>query len=278
MISAAQHFDRPVVELTGVSKKFTSMKGRRARTYTAVQDVNLSVRAGEFVSVIGPSGCGKSTILNMVAGLYQPSGGQVHVNGELLRDINRTAGYLFQHDALLPWKTVIDNTALGRVLAGAGKKVAREEARSWLKQVGLAGFEEYFPSQLSGGMRKRVAIAQNWLLNPDIMLMDEPFGALDAQTRQSMEDELLKLWQQDRKTVIFVTHDLDEAISLSDRIIVMGAGPGSRVVGDIEVDLPRPREIMEMRATPEFGNLHRRVWEMLRDEVRKTALRKDLTP
>ncbi len=188
--------------------------------------------------------------------------------GEALRGINQHATYLFQQDALLPWRSVLDNVMLGPIFRNMARDEARDQARRWIDRVGLAGFEDRFPHQLSGGMRKRVAVAQSWIVNPRILLMDEPFGALDVQTRQIMENELLELWQETRKTVLFITHDLEEAIALADKVVVLSAGP-ARLKGIYDVELPRPRDVSEIRLNPEFMSLYRKIWADLRDEVKR---------
>lgn len=250
------------VEMRQVSVRFGS--------HTAVENVDLSVADGEFVAVVGPTGCGKSTLLNVVSGLLAHYEGNVQVLGRTTHGLNREVGYLFQQDALMPWKTALDNVAIGLVFRGARLAEARERARPWLAKVGLARFADHYPHQLSGGMRKRVALAQVLILSPRIILMDEPFSALDVQTRQLMENELLRLWQEDRKSVLFITHDLEEAISLSDRTIVFSAGPASRPVGDYPIDLPRPRDVAEVRLTREFLAIHQEIWQHLRGEVMKS--------
>jgi NitT/TauT family transport system ATP-binding protein len=236
----------------------------------AVRGVSLRVNRGEYVAIVGPSGCGKSTLLNLVAGLLQPQLGDIAIFGERLTGINRHAGYLFQQDALLPWRTVLDNVMLGLVFRGVARDEATRRARQWIERVGLAGFEDRFPHLLSGGMRKRVAIAQSWIVDPRILLMDEPFSALDVQTRQIMETELLDLWQESRRTVLFITHDLEEAIALADRVVVLSAGPAARIKGDYPVTLTRPRDVAEIRLEPAFVELYRRIWADLRDEVRQS--------
>jgi NitT/TauT family transport system ATP-binding protein len=235
--------------------------------YVAVEGVSLRVSEGEFVSLVGPTGCGKSTLLNVAAGLLPPTRGEVLLEGRPLRGLNPKAGYLFQQDAILPWKTALDNVALPLVFRGVPLKEARARARAWLAKVGLERFPDRYPHQLSGGMRKRVGLAQVLIADPKLLLMDEPFSALDIQTRQLMENELLRLWQEDRKTVLFVTHDLEEAIALSDRVVVLAAGPASRPIGDFPIPLPRPRDVAEIRLTPEFLRLHREIWDLLRGEV-----------
>ncbi|HZP94519.1 MAG TPA: ABC transporter ATP-binding protein [Burkholderiales bacterium] len=247
--------------------------GRNGAAYTAVEDVSLEVRAGEFVSLVGPTGCGKSTLLNIAAGLAAPSEGEVEVFGQRLAGLNARAGYLFQTDALLPWRTARENVMLGLQMRGSAAAEAGARADEWLARVGLAAHRWKYPHELSGGMRKRVALAQMLILGPEILLMDEPFSALDVQTRSLMENELLALWSQDRKSVVFVTHDLEEAISLSDRVVVLAAGPASRPIGEFAIDLPRPRDVSEVRLTPHFLDLHATVWQALKREVLKSHAR-----
>jgi len=238
--------------------------------YTAVEDVSLSVSQGRFVSVVGPSGCGKSTVLSIAAGLLAPTSGSVDVLGNRLEGINRRAAYMFQQDALLPWKTVLANITLGLEFRGMAVEAARGPALEWVRRAGLEGFENHYPHQLSGGMRKRVAMAQTWIVDPDIVLMDEPFGALDVHTRLRMESEILGLWSGSGKTVLFVTHDLEEAVALSDEVVVLSAGPASRVVGSYAVDLPRPRNLIDIRTDPEFNRIYTAIWRHLRTEVLKS--------
>jgi NitT/TauT family transport system ATP-binding protein len=237
--------------------------------YTAVQHASLTAGPGEFVSIVGPTGCGKSTLLNVAAGLLTPASGQVEAFGRPLAGVNRTAGYLFQADALFPWKTAIENVAIGLEIAGTGTAEARAEAQKWLARVGLAEFGERYPHMLSGGQKKRVGLAQVLIRDPRILLMDEPFGPLDAQTRQIMGNLLLDLWSADRKAVLFVTHDLEEAIALSDRVVIMSAGPAAHVIGDWPVALPRPRDIAEVKHEKAFQELHREIWAVLKEEVLK---------
>jgi NitT/TauT family transport system ATP-binding protein len=237
--------------------------------YTAVKDVSLAIGAGEFVSVVGPTGCGKSTLLNVAAGLLRPSSGMLRVFGEPLSGINRRAGYMFQADALMPWRTALANVTAGLEFRGVAHAEARRRADEWLERVGLAGFGDRYPHQLSGGMRKRTALAQMLILDPQILLMDEPFSALDIQTRQLMENELLDLWNADRKSVIFITHDLEEAIALSDRVVVLSAGPATHPIGEFAIDLARPRDVAEIRLTPRFIELHDRIWHAMKEEVLK---------
>jgi NitT/TauT family transport system ATP-binding protein len=240
-----------------------------ARVYTAVEQVRLTVAHGEFVAIVGPTGCGKSTLLNLAAGLLKPVSGTVRIFDEPLTGLNREAGYLFQADALFPWKTAIDNVAIGLEISGVARSEALDRAQQWLTSVGLGAFGNRYPHMLSGGQRKRVGLAQVLIRDPRILLMDEPFGPLDAQTRQIMGNLLLELWNADRKAVLFVTHDLEEAIALADRVVIMSAGPGARIIGDWRVPLARPRDILEVRLEKEFHSLHREIWSVLKDEVLK---------
>jgi len=258
----------PALELKDITVTFRSREEGEAR-YTAVASTTLEVGAGEFVSVVGPTGCGKSTLLNIAAGLLEPSSGDVRVFGEPLQGINRRAGYMFQSEALMPWRSALDNVMVGLQYRGVPDGEARAQAEAWLARVGLSGFGDRYPHQLSGGMRKRTALAQTLALDPDIILMDEPFSALDIQTRQLMENEVLDLWAGKRKAVLFITHDLDEAIAMSDRVVVLSAGPATHPIGEFAIDLPRPRDVAEVRADPRFVELHSRIWAVLRDEVLK---------
>ena len=261
------HADRlapPALTLHNVACTFVS-KDAAAQRYTAVRDVSLTVGAGEFVSVVGPTGCGKSTLLNLAAGLLAPSAGQVRVFGEPLAGINTRAGYMFQAESLMPWRTAAQNVMAGLEFRGAND--AHAQADEWLRRVGLGGFGDRYPHQLSGGMRKRVSLAQTLVLDPDIILMDEPFSALDIQTRQLMENEVLALWAAKKKAVLFITHDLDEAIAMSDRVVCLSAGPAAHPIGEFAIDLPRPRDVAEVRVTPRFVELHQAIWSVLRDEV-----------
>ena len=237
--------------------------------YTAVEQADLAIADGEFVAIVGPTGCGKSTLLNVAAGLLQPAAGRVRIFDKPLVGLNREAGYLFQADALFPWKTALDNVAIGLEIAGTARSEALARAKQWLGSVGLAAFASRYPHMLSGGQRKRVGLAQVLIRNPKILLMDEPFGPLDAQTRQIMGNLLLELWSADKKAVLFVTHDLEEAIALADRVVIMSAGPGARIIGDWRVPLARPRDIFEARLEKEFHALHREIWSVLKEQVLK---------
>ncbi len=307
----------PALELQGIACTFVS-KDAPGQRYTAVRDVTLTVGDGEFVAVVGPTGCGKSTLLNVAAGLLAPSSGTVSVFGQPLQGINKRAGYMFQTDSLMPWRTALGNVMAGLEFRGLPDAQARQQAEDWLKRVGLGGFGDRYPHQLSGGMRKRSSLAQTLALDPDIILMDEPFSALDIQTRQLMENEVLDLWAGDerraaavqrpaafvppksaqvdlepqhsapspsraplggaaarppggkgRKAVLFITHDLDEAIAMSDRVVVLSAGPASHPIGEFAVDLARPRDVAEVRTSPRFIELHKAIWDVLREEVLK---------
>jgi len=258
----------PALSLERITCTFASRE-RQSERYTAVRDTTIAVGEGEFVSVVGPTGCGKSTLLNVAAGLLLPSTGEVRVLGERLAGVNRRAGYMLQAESLMPWRNALDNVLAGLEFARMARAEAERRAREWLERVGLAGFEKRYPHELSGGMRKRVALAQILILDPRLLLMDEPFSALDVQTRQLMENELLDLWSADRKSVLFVTHDLEEAIALSDRVIVLSAGPATHPIGDYAIDLPRPRDVNEIRLTPRFVELHTEIWHKMKNEVLK---------
>jgi NitT/TauT family transport system ATP-binding protein len=258
------------IEITGLTKRFLTPKGE---AFTALADVTFTVEPGQFCAVVGPTGCGKSTTLSMISGLDRPSAGSVRVGGSEVKGVTDGISFMFQTDALLPWKTVLGNVEMGPVFRGAGKKQARALARDWLRRVGLAGFEDRYPHQLSGGMRKRVAMAAALINEPKILLMDEPFGALDVQTKAIMQTELLGLWEQLRPAVVFITHDLDEAVALADRVVVMTSGPGS-VKAIYDVDLPRPRgAVQEIRYNARFLEIQHQIWESLREEVERAYAR-----
>jgi NitT/TauT family transport system ATP-binding protein len=257
------------ISLRGATKRFHTLDGAG---FTAIRDVDLEVADGEFVSVVGPTGCGKSTTLSLVSGLEPATAGTVSVHGTPVTAIPDGVGYMFQADAVLPWKNVLDNVAIGLRYRGVSRAEAHERARDWLDRVGLTGFEDRYPHQLSGGMRKRVALAQSMITEPSLLLLDEPFAALDVQTRELMQNELLALWSGTGAAVVFVTHDLTEAISLADRVVVMTAGPAT-VKDVVPIDLPRPRDVEEIRLTPEFVEIYKRVWDSLREEVEITRAR-----
>ncbi len=255
--------DQSLIEYRSVARHFQG----RSSNVVACQDVNLTVRKGEFLAVVGPSGCGKSTLLNMAAGLMPPSRGQVLYAGKPVPIPNTDVGYLTQRDTLLPWRTVEDNVAIALELKGQSRTARMRTAHEWLTRMGLAGFEKSYPAQLSGGMRRRVALARTLAYEPETILMDEPFGALDAQLRMVMHDELLKLWSGTQKTIIFVTHDLTEALTLADRVAIFSARPG-RINAIETIDLPRPRDVFRIRFDPRFGELHDRLWSYLEASVR----------
>jgi NitT/TauT family transport system ATP-binding protein len=253
----------PAIELINVSRRFVTPEGK---AMTALRDFTMTVKQGEFACVVGPTGCGKSTTLNLVTGLAPPSAGEVRVMGHPVNGVDPGIGFVFQSDALFPWRSVIDNVAAGPLFRGMNRKAAYEKARDWIARVGLAKFEKHYPHQLSGGMRKRVALAQTFINEPKILLMDEPFSALDVQTRVLMQDELLALWQGSGASVVFVTHDLEEAIALADKVYVLTAGPAT-VKTVFDIDLPRPRVMSEIRYDAKFIEIGRVIWDSLREEV-----------
>jgi NitT/TauT family transport system ATP-binding protein len=230
----------------------------------------MTVERGEFVAVVGPTGCGKSTTLNLITGLAKPSAGEVRLFGGPINDIDSRIGFAFQTDALFPWRSVIDNVVAGPLFRGVSKEEAYASARQWLARVNLAGHETKFPHQLSGGMRKRVSLAQTFINGPQILLMDEPFSALDVQTRVLMHDELLRLWSQSKASVVFVTHDLEEAITLADKVYVLTSGPAT-VKSVYTIDIPRPRVASEIRYDEKFIDISRTIWNDLREEVQRGA-------
>ena len=251
------------IELTNVSRKFISPEGK---VTLALKDFSLTVNEGDFCAIVGPTGCGKSTTLGMITGLNPPSSGSVKVFGKPVTGIDPNIGFVFQADAVFPWKNVIDNVAIGPIFRGKDPKTAREMAGEWVRRVGLSGFEYHFPHQLSGGMRKRVALAQTFINEPKILLMDEPFSAPDVQTRALMQDELLGLRSEKKASVVFVTHDIEEAIALGDRVVVLSKGPGM-VKSSYEIPLTRPRDVSEARYSSEFMHLSKQIWSDLKDEV-----------
>ncbi|SON56634.1 Taurine import ATP-binding protein TauB [Hartmannibacter diazotrophicus] len=258
---------KPMVSIDSVTMSFG--------TYVAVEDVRLTVADGEFLAIVGPTGCGKSTILNAIAGLLKPSSGSVAIDGQPVNGVQNDIGYLFQQDALFPWKTAIENVELGPMFKGFSGAERRAASMNWLAKVGLKGFEHRYPHQLSGGQRKRVQMAQALITGPKVILMDEPFSALDIHTRHLMQNELLRLWQEERRAVVMITHDLEEAIALGDRVVVLAAGPRSRVIDSFPVDLERPRDVAEIKLDPRFTDLYRNIWASLRGEVEKSYERHD---
>jgi sulfonate transport system ATP-binding protein len=244
-----------------------SYPGDPSRRRLAIREVSFEAAAGEFVSIVGPSGCGKSTILSLVSGLAEPSAGSVKVLGKPVSGVSKDVGFIFQRDALLPWRVARENVAVPLRYRGVGRREARERSAEWLARVGLSGYEDHYPHQLSGGMRKRVAIAATLVCEPAVLLMDEPFSALDPHTRNLMEADLLQLWEQSGgRTVLFVTHDLEEAVGLSDRVVVLSASPAT-VVGEYRVPIERPRDLLDGRFAPEFVELYQAIWDDLRGQV-----------
>jgi NitT/TauT family transport system ATP-binding protein len=251
-----------MIRYEGVTKRFS----RDGKAVVAVTDVSFVVGAGEFVAVVGPSGCGKSTLLNMAAGLMRPSEGRVSYRGEQVRDVNRNVGFVTQRDNLLPWRSVFDNVGLALEIQRVPKKVRRERVKETIELVGLAGFEDHYPAELSGGMRKRVTLARTLIYRPETVLMDEPFGELDAQLKLILQDELLRLWDRNNMSIVFVTHDLNEAVALADRVIVMSARPG-QIKEVISTDLPRPRDVFEIKFDDRFKEVSEAVWQAIHEDM-----------
>ena len=254
----------PAIEMEHVTCRFISADGKAT---IALQDFSMSVARGEFCAIVGPTGCGKSTTLSLITGLLKPTTGRVRVMGQPVEGIDPRIGFVFQNDAIFPWRNVIDNVASGPMFRGQKPAKAKEMAREWLRRVGLEGFELHYPHQLSGGMRKRVSLAQTFVNSPEILLMDEPFSALDMQTRTIMQDELLQLWAASGGSVVFVTHDLEEAIALADKVIVLSARPAT-VKQIYDIELPRPRVMSEIRYEDKFISYAREIWDDLRAEVK----------
>ena len=254
----------PAIELIDVDRAFQIQDGSIVQT---LRNFNLRVAPGEFVAIVGPTGCGKSTTLNLITGLAQPQAGQVKVLGEPVNGIDPRVGFVFQVDALFPWRSVLGNVSAGLRYRGVSKKEANVASMEWIAKVGLSRFAHHYPHQLSGGMRKRVALAQTFISQPKILLMDEPFSSLDVQTRTFMQDELLNLWSTLGASVVFVTHDLEEAVALADRVIVLTARPAT-VKAEYKIDLPRPRVMGDIRYDPHFMELCRTIWADLKDEAR----------
>jgi len=248
--------------ISGMSKRFGDLE--------ALRNIGFDVAAGEFIAIVGPSGCGKTTFLRIVAGLEQASGGEVKIDGRKVDGPGGDRGFVFQQDSLLPWRTVFANAMIGPEIAGSDGEPQKRRTLDLLKLVGLGGFEQYFPRQLSGGMRQRVNLARALAIDPEILLMDEPFSALDAQSREIMQTELLRIWEQGRKTVLFVTHQIDEAVFLADRVLVFARRPG-RLQEAVEIALPRPRAL-GVKRTPEFVAYVDHIWKLIENDVRQSVL------
>lgn len=252
-----------MLEIRNVAKRFMA----RGNVVTALDNFTLDVGTGEFLTIVGPSGCGKSTLLNLVSGLTPSSEGELRYDGVRIEGVNRKIGYITQSDNLFPWRTTRDNVAYSLEIAGVSEKERYERADEWIARVGLAGFENSYPHEMSGGMRQRANIIRTLIYEPEVILMDEPFGPLDAQTRITLQDQLLKLWDKSRATVIFITHDLTEAIGLADRVVLMSARPG-RIVSVSDVTIPRPRDIYHIHDNAEFRRLYDEIWQELEQQVR----------
>jgi NitT/TauT family transport system ATP-binding protein len=252
---------RPIIEARALTMTFSTRKG----PLTALEDFRLEVQPGELLCIVGASGCGKSTFLNIVAGFLRPTSGEVSLEGQPIRGVDPRCGMIFQNYALFPWMTVLDNIAFGPRLKGVSCRERRERARHWITTVGLDGFEHAYPGELSGGMQQRVALSRALANDPDVLLCDEPFAALDAMTRQVLQQQLLRLVADTGKTVLFITHSIDEALILSDRLVVMSARPG-RIKAIYDNDLPRPRS-MDVQLTDRFIELKREVWDLVQEEV-----------
>ena len=248
--------------VAGLNKRFDALEVLRA--------IEMEIAAGQFISIVGPSGCGKTTFLRIVAGLEQASSGRVQIDGRTVNTPGGDRGFVFQQDSLLPWRSVFANASIGPEIAGTGGEAQKRRTLDLLKLVGLGGFENYFPRQLSGGMRQRVNLARALAIDPEILLMDEPFSALDAQSREIMQTELLRIWEQGRKTVLFVTHQIDEAVFLSDHVFVFARRPG-RVQERVDIALPRPRALA-LKRTPEFVNYVDHIWRLIENDVRESVL------
>ena len=252
-----------LLSIEGVGKEFRV----RGKSVVALDTIDLDVSEGEFVTIVGPSGCGKSTLLNLIVGLLRSSAGRIRFRGEPIDGICTKIGYVTQKDNLLPWRTLIENVEIALEIRGVNGTTRRNAARDYIERVGLAGFEEHYPHELSGGMRQRANIIRTLIYDPELILMDEPFGPLDAQTRIVLQDQLLKLWYASKKTIIFITHDLVEAITLADRVVLMSARPG-RIKTIETVDISRPRDVFKIHESPQFRAIYEKLWQELRPEVK----------
>jgi NitT/TauT family transport system ATP-binding protein len=263
-------------KLEAISIRMEYYLARTGGRLLAVDNVSTSIEEGEFVSIVGPSGCGKSTFLKIVDGLISASDGELRLNGQTISGPGRDRAMVFQDASLFPWYTVLRNVAYGLECQGVSRQQAERRAQPFVELVGLTGFEHTFPYELSGGMQQRVNLARALAVDPELLLMDEPFAALDAQTREVMQSELLNVWQQSRKTVLFITHQIDEAIYLSDRVLVMSARPG-RLLADIAVDLPRPRDL-HVKRTPQFIAYTDEIWGLIESQVKRTMAAEQMAP
>lgn len=260
-----------LLELSDVTRKYNE-EDSDARTVVALKDIDLAIERGEFISIIGPSGCGKSTMLEVISGIQQPTGGRLRIDGKAYSGVHDDIGFVFQEESTFPWKTTMENTTFGLKMNGIPKEECRQKSQKIIDMVGLSGFEDSYPGQLSGGMKQRVAIARTLVMDPDIMLMDEPFGALDEQTRLKLGEELLRIWRETNKTIMFVTHDIDEAIQLGDRVVVMTSDGGIQRI--VNVDIPRPRDA-SITTTKQFNEIASEIWEDLRTESEKSMQTED---
>jgi len=258
--------DAPLLTIDRVSLRYGGAEAAADAPF-AVQDISLTIESGRFVSIVGPSGCGKSTLLKMVSGLERPSTGTISVGGTPVKGMRRDVGFVFQTDALLPWKTLRDNVGLALRYRGIARDEASRRAQDWLRRVGIGSLGDRYPHQVSGGQRKRASICATMVYEPELMLMDEPFSALDVQTRDLIETDVLRVWEElGNQSIIFVTHDLEEAIAMSDRVVVLTRGPG-RIKADYTIDLPRGRDVREIRSDPRFVEIYQKIWGDLRVEV-----------
>jgi NitT/TauT family transport system ATP-binding protein len=262
--------DTEKIEIRGINRVFqTRNRGAGSKEFVALKDINLKVNKGEFVAIVGPSGCGKSTLLDILAGLAQPTSGSILIDGKQVSGPALDRGIVLQGYALFPWRTVRQNVEFGLEIKKIPKAERKVISASYINLVGLEGFGDHFPHELSGGMKQRVAIARALAYDPEVLLMDEPFAAVDAQTRETMQDELLRIWEETGKTIVFVTHSIEEAVFLADRVVVLGTNPGS-IKEILDIDLPRPRHNSDIRSSAEFGWVRHKVWELLQNREVKS--------
>lgn len=263
--------DTEKIEIRGINRVFQTRNRKEGpKEFVALQDINLKVRKGEFIAIVGPSGCGKSTLLDILAGLAQPTSGSILIDGKKVTGPALDRGIVLQGYALFPWRTVRQNVEFGLEIKKIPKKERKDTSSHFINLVGLDGFSDHFPHELSGGMKQRVAIARALAYDPEVLLMDEPFAAVDAQTRETMQDELLRIWEETGKTIVFVTHSIEEAVFLADRVVVLASNPGS-VKEVLDIDLPRPRHNIDIRSSAQFGWIRHKVWELLQNREVKAA-------